>query len=69
MKVRKKMKWICKKCGNVMEAKTTLVKTMEKRYIVNCQCTEGLETDKKAREFQSKNWIEYKKIRNKGGTK
>jgi len=52
------MKWYCKKCKGVMESKTALVKTTGRRYRVDCNCTESVQSDREVIKFQSDNWIE-----------
>lgn len=51
------MKWYCKKCGSIMESKSTVVHETERRYIVNCNCTESMETDAEAEKFQDNHWM------------
>jgi hypothetical protein len=58
------MIWKCPKCGDVMGGKTVIVRfdfsLIEKRYHVDCLCTEGMETDKEAIAYQNKHWKRYK---------
>lgn len=56
------MKWICGKCGDVMESKTVLLKNIwSHRYVVDCACTEGMATDAEAISFQNKYWKRKRK--------
>ena len=58
------MKWYCKVCKSIMDSKTVLITVTKKRYRVDCNCTESIESDREVYRYQNENWIQPGKDKN-----